>query len=360
MSFDLFGKNGLGNHGAAGAYGFLLSATPTLLVISFFLSLKTWTLPGLVSFAGIIWAGRIFALDLFRGLKVVFTGPKKQNPITENLIIILVEFGVVIAAAGLVFFSDAARAVLHNMGLWENALTFGGALYNSWFAPFAILFLVILASYTLIPANPPKTLSAIYGTFACMIPFIIIFAVFNYVLNPNRYNYIYGTLGTIITTLINIYFFFNFYFFGAQLAAIAGNFDAALFARLQDINNSTIKLEKKLFSSTDGRLNKYLRIYKPGDIILSAGDEGTDVHYILKGKAMVNAGNTVFEIDEGNFFGEMAYLLNEKRTATIVASSELKTLALPSNIFEQVLEASSSTAHLIIANLSQRLKAANG
>ena len=61
------------------------------------------------------------------------------------------------------------------------------------------------------------------------------------------------------------------------------------------------------------------------------------------------------ELNEGQLFGEMAYLLNESRTASVVADSEITVLALPPLIMEELMRHSAPLSRRIIDTLCQRL-----
>ncbi|KAI8829898.1 hypothetical protein BJ741DRAFT_712574 [Chytriomyces cf. hyalinus JEL632] len=60
----------------------------------------------------------------------------------------------------------------------------------------------------------------------------------------------------------------------------------------------------------------------PGDSIVTAGDIGTEMFFILKGtvRILVN-GNVVGQMSDGAFFGELALIANIPRTATVQAMS---------------------------------------
>ena len=55
----------------------------------------------------------------------------------------------------------------------------------------------------------------------------------------------------------------------------------------------------------------------------------------------------------------MAYLLNEKRTASVVADSELTVLALPPHIMEELMRHSAPLSRRIIDTLCKRLEKMN-
>ena len=65
------------------------------------------------------------------------------------------------------------------------------------------------------------------------------------------------------------------------------------------------------------------------------------------------------ELNEGQLFGEMAYLLNETRTASVVADGEITVLALPPHLLEELMRHSAPLSRRIIDTLCQRLERMN-
>ncbi|MDR3276725.1 MAG: YihY/virulence factor BrkB family protein [Treponema sp.] len=398
ISMEFFMQNSLGNHAAAGAYGFLLSAAPALMIVSFFvvtafqsspqaiaallsefsflgnlfheedsveklLDLTRSGVPGLFSAVGIIWAGRVFALAILRGLKIIFNGPRTRNPIMENFIIIGIELLVILMIAVMVLLSRSVLALLRAAGLWGLLGHYGNSLLFSRIIPLGGLGLVCFGTYRFVPANPPRGLSALRGTFCCIIPFALFSQVLGLVLNQARYNFIYGALGSLVILLVNVYFFFNCYFFGAQMAAVIDSFDSVLFSRLHRTwieGPRSSSLERRLFSYTKGKLRKYLRSYPAGETVFNQGDDSRDIYFLVSGEAELRLGPqepSVFH--PGEIFGEMAYLLGETRTATIIARTDISTLVLPPELFEEILRTNPATDRLVIDNLSRRLKTTN-
>lgn len=58
----------------------------------------------------------------------------------------------------------------------------------------------------------------------------------------------------------------------------------------------------------------------PGDVVLSAGDGGRSMGFVLQGAVQAQIGGRVVSVlGEGEMFGELAVVLNTTRTATLVA-----------------------------------------
>lgn len=91
-----------------------------------------------------------------------------------------------------------------------------------------------------------------------------------------------------------------------------------------------------LFSScTDKELKSVMvtakeRSFDAGEVIIREGDPGLGFYLLLEGTAEVRkAGKAVAELSEGDYFGEMALLLEDTpRTADVVATSKAKCLVI--------------------------------
>jgi len=405
ITIQFYDKKGLGNHAAGGAYGFLLSAAPTLLLVSIFLLIAFRSSPdtisslirrdipfletilsengiieniikishsgilGIVTIISIIWAGRVFALTLQRGPKVIFSGNKQRHPVKENLVTLFIQFGVFVFALVIIVSSQTAMLILNNIKFMPKFLVDFFGLFRAHVLPLAALGLISYCAYRIIPANPPQRLSALRGTLYCVVPYIFTFLALQFIISKTRYNFLYGALGDLIILLISVYFFFMFFYVGAQFAKVIDSLDVLLFCNLlraREKSKSKPKgLLQKLFFTPDGPLEKYLRYYKKGDVILKKGDSSNDVFYLLDGQVEVlvygmhNSGRPSPILDAGVFFGEMEHLLTAKRTATIRALTDISALALPPKLFDEALNSDTGIDRNVIKNLTRRLKAAN-
>jgi small-conductance mechanosensitive channel/CRP-like cAMP-binding protein len=84
-------------------------------------------------------------------------------------------------------------------------------------------------------------------------------------------------------------------------------------------------------------------IYAPGEIIIRRGDPGESMFVVYRGKVEVrlpsNNGDQhqVAVLEPGNFFGEMALLTGESRTADVSAIEEVEILEIRKSVIEQLL-----------------------
>src|SRR5262245_8881874 len=87
------------------------------------------------------------------------------------------------------------------------------------------------------------------------------------------------------------------------------------------------------------------RHYKRGETIFHAGDPGEAMHIVIEGAVKVELpspnGDTpaiLATIEPGGFFGELALLDGEPRSATVVALQPTETLVLDRHRFERLME----------------------
>jgi membrane protein len=401
ITVQLFNRNGLANHAAAGAYGFLLSGLPVILLIALFMFTAFRSSPesilgfiagtgiltdnfdkeallnafllisrpgisGLISVISIIWAARIFVLSLQRGLKVIFAGPKKRIMVTDWAVIAGVEFMVIFIVLVLVLSSRLASRFFETFGFFTKSIALLHIMpsFATDLLPIAALSLITFCTYLIIPVNAPRLVSAVQGAVVCIVPFCVVTLAMQFIMNRARFSFLYGAMGGLVILLVNVYFFFIFYFFGAQLAFVTDSFEALLFTHLRKTGTgkpgAKKKIEQRLLFTGRGKLQKYMHTFAKGELIFSKGDDGKEVYYIVSGEVEVflhgESGERIGVISEGSFFGEMEYLLDEKRTATIKARSETTVMILPPALFDGILRSDPDTGRAIIEILSRRLK----
>lgn len=81
----------------------------------------------------------------------------------------------------------------------------------------------------------------------------------------------------------------------------------------------------------DSNLKKFSIRYQKGETLFLEGDAATDLYILVSGELDIFKGpKKISEIREtGQIFGEMAFLVGEKRTATIQAASPVEAIKIP-------------------------------
>jgi CRP/FNR family cyclic AMP-dependent transcriptional regulator len=100
--------------------------------------------------------------------------------------------------------------------------------------------------------------------------------------------------------------------------------------------------------------------YAPGSALVRAGGPANAFYVILDGRVRVEMPHGAIELQGGEFFGEMALIDGEPRSATVVAVSEVYVMVISRAKFLKVLEAEPKIALAIMTTLSRRLRALQG
>ena len=98
---------------------------------------------------------------------------------------------------------------------------------------------------------------------------------------------------------------------------------------------------------------------RAGEIIVKAGDQACDFYIMLEGQAGLTVpGKKKATLRGGDYFGEMAVLDGEPRSATIVAETDGSALRIGRPEFLALLDAYGSIGRKILVELSKRVRAA--
>jgi len=405
ITVQLYSGNGLANHSAACAYGFLLSMAPILLLVAFILSVilkasptaitslldgipilenlfnEEWLVddfltlskPGIssiVSAVSIIWAGRILSLSMQRGLKIIFPGDKNRNPAVNALVTLAIETVLLIIILTAIFSSRTAMWFYRTFNFFSEipVLRFFTSEAGMRFSLVFLLWLFSFCAYLYVPVNSPRKFSAAQGALLCTIAYSCVSFFLDFILDISKYNFLYGTLGTVIIMLVNVYFFFNFFLLGAQFAFVTDSFDALFFSKLRQIvvknpapQRIVSSLLHKLYFPHNGKMTRYMRHYEKDKIIFTQEDSTEDIYFLLNGEVevLLPSSQDSFSTDvikTGSFFGEMGHLLSEEKSAIIRAKTNVSVFALPPLLFDTVLKYDTNLDRDIIEHISRRLK----
>jgi CRP-like cAMP-binding protein len=84
-------------------------------------------------------------------------------------------------------------------------------------------------------------------------------------------------------------------------------------------------------------------VFAPGETVIRAGDPGSSMFVVHKGKVRVQVSEngrprTVANLNEGEFFGEMALFTGEPRTANVLALEETEVLEIGHAAMKRVFD----------------------
>ena len=108
----------------------------------------------------------------------------------------------------------------------------------------------------------------------------------------------------------------------------------------------------------EGRLGK---LYPDGEIIFREGEVGDRMFIVQSGRVRITTAATgthvvLNELREGYFFGEMAIIGREVRSATVRAAGEARLLSIDKKSFLRRVHEDPSLAYRILERMSKRIR----
>lgn len=109
---------------------------------------------------------------------------------------------------------------------------------------------------------------------------------------------------------------------------------------------------------------KYGRSMPEGTVIFDEGEPGYEMFIIQEGKVKITKKVRVFEttlaeLSRGDFFGEMAILEREPRSARAVAMTDIKVLVLDVKTFETIIKSDPDVAIKMMREMAERIRNAD-
>ncbi len=398
-SWHLSTKNSLQNHAAATAFYFLLSATPLLLLLSYALqalgNIAQNSVPATILMAALynelhldrltalgfipretqLTAGGVGILTLLlssRGLvnsvhgafRIIFPDERKRGLVLSwvlPLIIIPLLFLLMgMAALAQVTLTFLAQYRFIGFG---NAQVLQGL--NILFG-LGMVWALLFTAYWRLPQHPPRARVAAFFALIATASLVLLLMAFSAFFKLDSYHSLYGALGGVIFVLIGAYFACLVFYMWAQALYAYGKVDVAALEKLfmGGSGFGATKLEGYVFGDANRLLAKYGQTVAAGSTLIKEGDDTHIAYFLYAGKAGVykeqdGKPRLLGQLNEGQLFGEMAYLLSEKRTASVVAETAITVLALPPATLEELMRYSAPLSRRIIDTLCQRLERMN-
>jgi len=395
----LFHQNGLTNHAAATAFYFLLSATPVLLLLSYamqllgriaensvpasilmaalyeqlqlekltalgFIPQQTQLAAGGVGLVTLLLSSRGLVNTMHGAFRIIFPDQIKRN-LVVSWVLPLIILPVLFLLMGLAAMAQVTLSFLAQYDLIGAGNAQVLQALNSLFG-FAMVWALLFAAYWRLPRQHPRARDAAVFALAATLSLGLLLALFGAFFKLENYHSLYGALGGVVFVLIGGYFAFLLVYLWAQALYAYGKADITALEKLflGGTGEGASKLEGFVFGDAHRLLEKYGQVHPAGHTLIEEGDDSRTAYFLYAGRALVykntdSGRRRLGELSEGQLFGEMAYLLNEKRTASVVADTEITVLALPPQTMEELMRHSAPLSRRIIDILCQRLERMN-
>ncbi|MCX7634770.1 MAG: YihY family inner membrane protein [Syntrophales bacterium] len=179
-----------------------------------------------------------------------------------------------------------------------------------------------------------------------------------YVTKYSRYNIIFGSLEAVVLLVIFVFYVALILLFCAELMS-------------SYLRRDLILLENAFFRKGGGGLataerlyRKFGRTFPAGTYVFHEGDVGREMFYILSGRIGIEkqAGwgkKLLMELSAGQYFGEMAALIDAPRTAYARALEDSALAVIDRETVQSLLRESEGVSLLMLKEFSRRIKATN-
>lgn len=263
---------------------------------------------GLLNMLVLLWSMTPLVGGMRKSLGIVFR-KKKTHPFLLNMLFdiamgVLFLMGLAaVAVSGLVVTVAGRESDLHPFFKYLQGVV-----------PFLFITAVIVLLYKVF-SDRRRSINLVIGAVAASLLWFAMRPVFHLFLlyNPG-YGFAFGSFKSLFVVIIWIYCSFIVFLAGAEIAASLGRDDTTFIKKLMEGRTNV----------PSGIIRKYVKRYEKESVIFEEGDRGTEIYSVLKGRvALRKDGKEIGKVDEGQFFGEMSFLLSTPRTTTAVAIDDV-------------------------------------
>lgn len=405
VTLNLFFKTKMQNHAAAVAYYSLLSIAPLMLLMIYlfntymsglpelreafdklleashlnFLNANSKSLHAVSSILNIsgglgivilLWSSKGLMKSIQSAFAVIFADSRKRNIIVSSLMSLLA-IPFIFLLLGLSVFGDYLVDHFNYAALNFPVMGYLLRLFFmliGYLSPFIGIWALVFLLYHQIPMKKPRVSSTLLYSFFCTLSVYVLEVAFSRAVRIDQYIDLYGSLGDVIFVLIWVYFGCILFFMWAEFLYVAGKIDVIalekIFLDSEDRSKLEYRIEHFLFNRSSRIFEKYGQTCLKGETIIQQNDDTGAIYYLYSGQVGLyreNHGKSIRMggLKPGEIFGEMAYLLGERRTATVIAESDCFLFIITPDTLEALMGYSAKLSRRIIESLCQRIAKMN-
>ena len=314
---------------------------------------------GWVGIFSLIWFSAMIFNAIEKALNIIFRSRKHRNYVVSKLLAIsMIPLGwtIGIISVGITYISALLAAQPLLSGKQFIILPFlHGALFR-YILPYLLVVTFFTMVYKIIPTVKMSLGSALAGAaiFSALTEIAKHFFTW-YVSNYTRYHVIFGSLETVVILVIWVFYAALILLFCAELISSYQRRDLIL------LEKAFLKPKKKFMKIEERLFRKFGRMYPKGTYIFRQGDTGEEMYYILMGNVRVekitgHVKKALAEMGSGEYFGEMAALIEAPRTASVQATEDSNIAVIEGNTFRNLLRESGDVSLFMLKEFSNRVR----
>ena len=317
---------------------------------------------GWVGLLGLIWLAAAIFRALETAFNMIFRSDSPRNYFVSKLLAVsMIPLGWLIAVASIAV-TYVATIVFKQPPLIKGdleILTLIQGMLLRFLLPFLLTVFFFTILYRVIPTVKVSLKSAFIGGIAFAALMEIAKHFFTWYVNTYRhYGIIFGSLETFVILVIWVFYVALILLFCAELIASYRRRDLILLEKaLLKPYGRRLRIDERLF-------RKFGRIYPEGSYIFREGDASRDMYYILQGRVCMEkkAGQVtkvLTDLGPGEYFGEIAALIEAPRTASARVLQVSQVAAISGSTFRELLRQSSEVSVFMLKEFSYRIRHTN-
>lgn len=318
---------------------------------------------GWAGLLALIWLSAAIFDSMATALNIIFRSHKKRNYFNAKLLAISM-----IPLAWIVGIASVAVSYIMTLLVAQPALSIENLGFSfsevstvmlRYIVPYSITTLFFIIVYQVIPTAKVRFRVAAIGSASAALLLEVVKQFFTwYVANYTRYNVIFGSLETVVILVIGVFYVALTFLFCAEMMSSYQRRDILLLEEaILKSRKSVMKIDERLFK-------KFGRVYTKGSVLFKEGDGGHEMFYILSGRILLEkndgrAQRVLAELGPGQYFGEMAALIDIRRSATARAVEDSDLAVIDGDTFQDMMRESRGVAVHMLKEFSRRLKTSN-
>ncbi len=223
-----------------------------------------------------------------------------------------------------------------------------------WLGAFAMTVGALYGFYKLFAPVRVSPLEALAGALAASLLLFLFRPAFAAFLryNPN-YGIAFGSLKAIFLLIIWVYLTFAIVLYGAEVVAGARRRDVAVLRGF--LAGGPARPGGRVSRAA---VSRFLRFAAQGERLFEEGETGHVMYYVQSGEVeLARGGRTLRRIGAGEYFGEIAMLIDSPRTTSAsVVSANAELIVISRENFDQILHENPGIARAILREMASRLK----
>ncbi|HPK53159.1 MAG TPA: YhjD/YihY/BrkB family envelope integrity protein [Smithellaceae bacterium] len=322
----------------------------------------------LLGWAGVlalIWLSAMIFDSMATALNIIFRSRKSRNYFLAKLLAIsMIPMAWIVGIASVAISYIAALLVKQPAMIAESfgfslSLSAVSAFLLRYVVPYLITTVFFIVVYRVIPTTKIRLSVAVAGSAIFALLTEIVKQLFTwYAANYTRYDVIFGSLEAIVILVIGVFYIALIFLFCAELMSSYQRRDILLLERaMLKPRNDMMKVDERLFK-------KFGHAYPQGSTIFNEGDTGSEMYYVLSGRVLLEKDacqvkKQLADMGPGQYFGEMAALIDIPRSATARAATDSHLAVIGGSTLRDMLRESREIGVHMLREFARRLKNSN-